>query len=116
MDATVVVALVAAVGAPLIAYVTASRRLSGKIGTSEASTLWAESTKIRVEYLAQLNESNKRIAGCETRIAQLEALNNDLLRENATLTERVRVLERENAELRAQVSELQEHQGGSHGP
>lgn len=73
-----VVALVVAIVGPLATYVTASRKLSGKIGTSEAGDLWAESRAMRDEY-------RERTAALEARVAKLEQANADLTRENDDL-------------------------------
>lgn len=110
-----------AVIGPLAAYITASRKLSGRIGTSEASQLWAESSKIRDDYRDRLAGTDKRQADLEARVATLEALNVELRRENVQQSQKVMeyesiikelrtrldALERENAELREVVSSLE---------
>lgn len=72
----------AAIAAPLIAalaaYLLAARKMSGKVTTSEASQLWAESDKIRQDY-------RSRIAQLEERIMFLEAALEDARRENTRL-------------------------------
>jgi len=112
--------LVAASIAALGAYLAASRRLSGKINTSEASQLWQESASIREDYRERLSMSERRTLGLEERVAQLERDNNLLTRENGTLLVKNReleelvttlrgrldVLEQENQELRTTVSDL----------
>jgi predicted RNase H-like nuclease (RuvC/YqgF family) len=108
MGATLLVAIAAVVVAPLVGYLAASRKLSGKIGTSDADALWNESKEIRADYRLQLDEANRRLVKCEGRIAQVEGLNSDLIRENLALQRRIDVLERENAELRGQVKQLLE--------
>lgn len=120
-NAALLVALGAAVIGPLVAYFTASRKLSGKIGTSEAAQLWAESTNIRDDYRQRLAVSDSRQVALEVRVATLEGLNTELARENLTLTAkivgyeetikelraRLDVLEKENLALRKQVTALQ---------
>jgi chromosome segregation ATPase len=104
--AALLVAAVAAVVGPLVAYITASRKLSGKIGTSDADALWSESKSIREDYRDQLGGANRRLVRCEERIAQVEGLNSDLVRENLALRQRIDTLEHENAELKQQIAEL----------
>ena len=111
---TIAVPLLAAALAALGAYLTASRRLSGKIGTSEAEELWKESAAIRQDYREQLTAGDRRAARLEERVATLEQRNNDLARENfecerrvVTLTDRIKVLEGLNEQLREQVAALQ---------
>jgi chromosome segregation ATPase len=104
--ASLFIALAAIVFAPLIGYITASRKLSGKIGTSDADALWSESKAIREDYRNQLGEANRRLVRCEERIAQVEGLNSDLVRENLGLRKRIDTLEHENAALKQQVSDL----------
>jgi hypothetical protein len=66
-----VLGLVAALFAPLGAYLIARRQLSGKVETSDARALWAESRAIR-------QWSSKRIEELEGRIEHLEGENADL--------------------------------------
>lgn len=66
-----VIAVIAAVAAPLGAYLVAARRFSGRIESSDAKELWAESRSIR-------DWSQGRIASLEARVATLEAENRDL--------------------------------------
>jgi chromosome segregation ATPase len=106
VDPALVVALVVATIGPLIAYLGASRKLSGKIGTSEAADLWAESKNIRDDYRDRLDASNLRFAKCEERIAVLESEKNGLVSENFELRARIDTLERENANLRTHVEKL----------
>ena len=80
-------ALVAAVVGPLVAYLGASRKLSGKIGTSEAADLWAESSRIRDDYRSRITE-------LAARIAALEATNDALVSENRDLRKRLEDCER----------------------
>lgn len=127
--AAVIVAVVAAVAAPLVAYITASRKLSGKIGTSEASSLWEESAKIRDDYARRLAASDERQAALEGRVALLERDNNSLTRENAglgtkilayeqiikDLNARLGKVEDENTDLRDLVAALQQRLGKEKG-
>jgi predicted RNase H-like nuclease (RuvC/YqgF family) len=99
-------AIVAIVG-PLAGYLGASRKLSGKIGTSEASQLWAESASIRHEYREQLQTSATRTTALEERVANLERRNNELARENFELTKKVSEYETTIRDLRAQVATLE---------
>ena len=85
----IAVALVTAFGA----YLASVRRLSGKIGTSEAEDLWAESADIRKDYRAQLLMEQQRTARLEQRVDKLEDLNN--------------LLTLDNRDLRIQLSECQ---------
>lgn len=71
-------ALAVAVIGPLGAYLLAARRFSGKIASSDATDLWAESRSIREWSQNQLDQ----------------------------LTARVRVVENENTALREQVANL----------
>jgi septal ring factor EnvC (AmiA/AmiB activator) len=101
-------AVAALIVAPLVGYVTATRKLSGKINTSEASKLWDESSKIRDDYRDQIAESNKRTVALEGRVATLEHDNNELARENIDLVTKVRAYEAIIAELRARLEHLEQ--------
>lgn len=101
--AALVVGIIAAAGT----YFAASRRLSGKIATSEASSLWEESAAIRTEYREQINADRERIAKLEERVAKAEEANNAARRENVQLLAKVHALEAERDELRDRVEVLE---------
>ena len=67
--------IIIAAAAPLAAYLLAARRMSGKIATSDASELWAESRSMRDEYRTQLSASSERVKLLEQRIDKLEDTN-----------------------------------------
>ena len=107
MEPTVIVALIAAVAAPLGAYLLAVRRMSGKIATSDASDLWAESRSIRDDYRERLLESSERASRLEARVAVLEGTNTELGRLNAELSAKVASLEALVVSLRETITALQ---------
>lgn len=83
--ATVLVELAAIVVAALGSYLAASRKQSGRIGTSDASRLWDASESMRTETRADLAAANHRIVELEKRVADLEKTNVSLTRENVAL-------------------------------
>lgn len=118
------IAILALIVGPLGAYIGISRRLSGKIGTSEAADLWAESKSLREDAAQKLAISDNRVSALEVRVRELERDNTTLSRENfdlvrkqsvdetdiKALRSRIETLERENADLREQVHTLQRAQ------
>lgn len=82
-------AVVAALVGALTSYIVAARRFSGKIETTEAKELWAESRAIR-------KWSQERIETLNTTVARLEA-------RNAELETRVEHLEDENTALHREI-------------
>lgn len=102
--------------APLVGYLTASRRLSGKIGTSSADQLWAESKSIREDYREQIRRANAHVTELEARIQTCEMRCEKLTKEkrvleiqildHEALLERIEHLEVENSRL----MQLLEHQ------
>lgn len=103
-------ALLAALGAALVgalgSYFVAARKLSGKIGTSDASQLWQESKDIRGDYRERLRESHSRVDELERRIGRLEGNNDELSRENTTLRLTVARLESEAAAAKERLDRL----------
>ena len=87
--APVIIALVAPVGA----YLLAARKMSGKIGTSDAAQLWKESASIRDDYRTQLLQANERAISLEIRMAKAEEANSLLVRENYELRHKIEDLE-----------------------
>ena len=72
--AQIVVAALA-LGGPLLAYLLAARKTSGRIRSSDASELWEESAAIR-------RECAERVRVLETRVKELEGINMQLQTEN----------------------------------
>lgn len=109
MTATNLLALVGILAAPFLGYLAAVRRLSGKINTSDANQLWAESKSIREDYREQIRRANEHIAVLEQRLDICDERNKKLVDENRelrikildyeALLERVNHLEVENARL-----------------
>jgi ubiquinone biosynthesis protein UbiJ len=87
--------VIAAVVAPVGAYLAAARKMSGKIQTSEATQLWEESRAIR-EWSAE------RLKTCDDEIQALRSTVRDLLARVDALEKRNVELERENAQLKGQ--------------
>lgn len=88
-----VVAIAAIIISPLLGWLTAARRLSGKIGTSDATELWAESASMRDDY-------RRQIEALTARVEKLERMNTDLANANGEQAARIGELERENAALK----------------
>lgn len=100
-------AIIGPVLAALVAYIAAARRLSGKIATSEADSLWKESADMRLDYRERIAESEKRQAHLEDRIGKLEERNTELARENLQLQRDNYELERKCEKLADRVAELE---------
>ena len=94
-----IIALVAALAAPVGAYLVAARRFSGKIETSDAKELWAESRDIR-------RWSKERIEALERRVDELDVGNRSLGTENQRLAEQVGDLNQTIKELREEIADL----------
>jgi hypothetical protein len=113
IDAKIIALFAGIIIGPLATYLVASRRLSGKIGTSDAASLWSESKSIRDDYRERLSASDARQARLEERVGILERINNELAVENLGyktviegLNTRIEALEKENKGLKAQVAGL----------
>ncbi len=111
MNPSLLVAIGAFVIGPLVGFLAATRKLSGKIATSDASQLWTAAEAMRKEYRDDLLLSNQRVVALETRVANLETLNHDLSVQNAVLQKRIDVLFRENGTLRVRIALLQDELG-----
>lgn len=92
----------------IAAYLSASRRLSGKIDTSEAAQLWAESKSIREEYRERIGVSERRTLRLEERVAILERDNGELVRANGLLAAKNEVLDGTIDEFRIRIDTLQQ--------
>jgi chromosome segregation ATPase len=104
--AGIIAAVLTAITAPIGAYLLAARKMSGKIDTSSAGELWAESRLIRDDYRSRLLAAAERTTRLEERIAKLEGINVDLLRENLELKQKVGELQTIIEELNATITRL----------
>lgn len=104
-------ALVAAFLSPLIAYLGAYRRFSGKISSSAAEELWVESRAIRADLQVRNSFLSDKIASLEQRIDELEERNRQLYLENGELTRSVEAHERTIRALTDEVHELRVENG-----
>lgn len=106
MPFTVILALLVALAAPLCAYLVAVRQFSGKIESSDAKELWAESRSIRDWSQLRITELTKFIDRLEDRVEVLELSNDKLLVENKKLIDRNFKLLEINLELNKQINIL----------
>lgn len=88
------------------AFIVGNRRLSGRIASSEASSLWTESASIRTYLAEQLEADRKRITDLEARVATAEAGNIALARENLELIRKLTAAEGTIGALRDEVADL----------
>lgn len=95
----VLVAVAVALIAPLGAYLVAARQFSGKIESSDAKELWAESKAIR-EW------SQARIADLYDRVRALEQSNDTLERENRECARQVEKMDATIAQLHGTIADL----------
>jgi chromosome segregation ATPase len=102
-----IVALIAALAAPLLGYLAAARRLSGKIQTSEASSLWQEASNLRSEYREELATVRRQLDECLLRIKNVETLNEKLKVENGGLNKTVKEQARQIEELQSAIAVLE---------
>jgi hypothetical protein len=72
MDAWAQVVLaVVALGGPLLAYLGAVRKTSGRIRSSDASDLWEEASDIRKEYIERIRILEERLKWEEERYLKM---------------------------------------------
>lgn len=92
---------------PVLAYVLSARRLSGKITTSDATSLWTESGNLRREYKTEIGELRIIVTKLRDRVNDLEDKNELLHLENGELRLEVTRLRSENRLLKLRVEELE---------
>lgn len=110
---SLILAIGALIGAPVAAYLGIARRASGKIATSEASELWAESKAIRDWAQKRAEQLVEQIQRCETRIEELEESNNVLTLENGRLNSKINEQDRTIKSLRNRIAELEAVNGST---
>jgi chromosome segregation ATPase len=105
VDPVLGVIVVALIG-PLVTYLIAARKFSGKIGSSDAAELWTESRSIRDWSAARIAELNQLVGRLEGRVGVVESQNAGLSHENEALAEQVRDLTDTITQLRAEIVAL----------
>lgn len=112
--------IIGAIISALSAWVIQLRKLSGNIATSEAASLWQESSSIREDYRERIRVLEDRIVRFEKEHDELRSIHSVLRAENvdlhdkhvkcerkiAQLEERCEVLGHENAQLRNTIQRL----------
>lgn len=68
----IVVGLTGAVGVPLVTWVVARRGRSGRIDTSEAADLWAESQAMRQELRDEVSRLRADLAACQAHLRRID--------------------------------------------
>lgn len=96
-----IVAILTALFVPLGAYLVAVRQFSGRIESSDAKELWAESRAIREWSQRRITELEQNANRLEERVDKLEKYNHELHAEK-------RVLELKAAERDATIKALRE--------
>lgn len=105
MDPIVGVILVAIVG-PLGTYLVAARKLSGKIGSSDASELWQESRSIRDWSQTQIATLTARVAAVEQQNAELANANSGLIQQIRDLSDLLVAARKELVAARKEIADL----------
>lgn len=93
MSWTTILPLVGVILAPLLTYIVAVRRSSGKIQHTEAATLWEEAEKMRAAYREEADSLRTESAAMRTEMTALRI-------ETAGLREQAILWRTEAAELR----------------
>lgn len=105
IDPGLSVIFVAFIG-PLLTYIVAARKLSGRIRDSDATELWAESRSIREWSAERVKELADHSEQVEARLGEMESANSTLLTENRKLIREVFGLHETIRELREQMRSL----------
>lgn len=108
MDYALPGVLVAGVVGPLLGYLAASHKLSGKIDSSEASSLWEESARMRAALREQNETLQARIVKLEERAASQESANNALQARNIALDRQALDYQRTIDEQRREIDTLKQ--------
>jgi regulator of replication initiation timing len=100
-DTPTVILIVGVLIGPLLTYLAAARKLSGRIKDSDASELWTESRSIREWATQRVKELTDHVDELEKRMNELEHVNGELMEENKRLIREAHSLELQLAEEKA---------------
>jgi flagellar motility protein MotE (MotC chaperone) len=82
--------VLAALVAPIGAYLLAAKKMSGKIGTTEAATLWEESRAIREWSAARIDKCDEEILRLKGELDKAKARIAELEKEKRRLEQLIR--------------------------
>lgn len=85
-----IVPIVVAFLAPFFAYLGVTRKLSGRIDTTEAGLLWREAGLMREEYRARAEQCETSLKAIRNELQIAVARNTALRRENKQLREELK--------------------------
>lgn len=119
MDPAAIIAIAAAILSPVGAFLVASRKMSGRIDTTDADKLWQEASDIRADYRDRVlacQDENARLrnelATARSEVAtlrmELATSRNDLAGARNELADE----RNEIASLKHQIAELSEERNG----
>lgn len=94
-------------------YLLAARKMSGKIGTSDADKLWLEAGEIRDDYRRRLIQADERALNLEMRMANVEGRNNELEAKTQQLNNELEACKRVGERMRARIAELEAQPKGA---
>lgn len=92
--------------APLVAYIIAVRQFSGKIESSDAKELWAESRAIRDWSQVRIAELNETVLRLDHRVETLELHNRKLFNEKLELQSESNKRDNLVEDLKQKIDEL----------
>ncbi len=72
--AIAVVSLLGVIATALFTYLTARRKTSGTIDTTEAETLWAQSNELLNRYKADLESTRTKVTDLEAKVITLQSV------------------------------------------
>lgn len=101
-----VIGIIVALLSPVVTYLIAARKLSGRIKNSDATELWAESRSIREWSTERNKELSDLVEQLEQRLGEVERVNSSLAEENRRLLREVVELRGENQSLKSKVISL----------
>lgn len=96
----------AAALAALASWLATARKLSGKIGTSDATELWNESRSIREWSAERIATLNSQVTELENRVEIVEGYNLTLLTDKQGLVEKIQDLAAELHSCKNTISTL----------
>ena len=107
-------AIIAVIVGPLVTYLIAARKVSGRIKDSDATELWAESKAIREWSAKRIKELDDHIDKIQQHLDRVEKANGSLTKENHKLTQEIDALRGTIQELQKQQDRFEDDTGGQH--
>lgn len=106
---SIIIPIIGVIVAPILTYIVAVRKTSGRVDTTEAATLWAEAEKMREIYRQEGIELRAQIRSLEDRLDKARDESEAARQESKAARQESQTARAESETLREALAKLQKN-------